>query len=102
MLKPMEIPTDALALGDRFCFDEDLTPIDRMCRSTRRAAVAKRGYPKPRRIGLRSAWLLSEVLAWMRSQPPADETDRQRRNKRKALSPRIEALRASASGAGVA
>ena len=68
----MEIPDPALALGDRFCFDEDLTPIDKMGRSARRNAINRDGYPKPRRIGLRSAWLLSDVLRWMRAKPQVD------------------------------
>ena len=91
MANLQEIPDSALALCDRFCFDEDLYPVDRMARSTRRIAVNERGYPKPRRIGLRSAWLLSEVLAWMKAQPAAGERPK---TPRKALGAGIEQMRA--------
>jgi hypothetical protein len=89
----MEIPDPALALGDRFCFDEDLTPIDKMGRSARRNAINRDGYPKPRRIGLRSAWLLSDVLRWMRAKPQVDPHNKGAR-KRKPLSEGIKQMRA--------
>jgi predicted DNA-binding transcriptional regulator AlpA len=89
----MEIP-DALALDDRFMFDEDLTPIDKMGRSARRNAINRDGYPKPRRVGLRSAWLLSEVLSWMRAKPHADPHHKGA-HKRKALSEGIKQMRAA-------
>jgi len=89
----MEIPDAALALADRFLFDEDLTLIDKMGRSARRNAINRDGYPKPRRIGLRSAWLLSEVLSWMRAKPHADPHNKGAR-KRKALSEGIKHMRA--------
>jgi hypothetical protein len=85
--KPWEDP----GFVDRYMFDEELDPIDRMARSTRRIAINKRGYPKPRRIGLRSAWLLSEVLAWMKAKPYADE---QPTTPRKALGEGIKQMRA--------
>ena len=90
----MENPDAALALGDRFLFDEDLTPIDKMGRSSRRNAINRDGYPKPRRVGLRSAWLLSEVLACMRAKPHIDPHNKGAR-KRKALSDGIKRMRAA-------
>src|SRR5262247_2227191 len=90
----MEIPDAGLALGDRFCFDEDLRPIDKMGRSARRNAINHDGYPKPRRIGLRSAWLLSEVLAWMRAKPHADPHNKGA-PKRKLPSEGIKQMRAA-------
>jgi predicted DNA-binding transcriptional regulator AlpA len=80
-------------LGDRFVFDEDLTPIDRMCRSARRNAINHDGYPKPRRIGLRSAWLLSEVLAWMKAKPTIYEKAGSGTSPRKALSEGVKTMR---------
>src|SRR5215470_10831891 len=80
---------EALALGDRYMYDEDLRPIDKMGRSARRNAINRDGYPKPRRIGLRSAWLLSEVLSWMRAKPHVDPHNKGAR-KRKVLSEGIK------------
>jgi len=77
---------ERLGFGDRFVFDEDLTAIDRMCRSARRNAINNANYPLPRRIGLRSAWLLSEVLAWMKARPTIYEKAGSGTSPRKAVS----------------
>jgi len=93
MAKGTERAAGAIDLGDRFLFDEDLTPIDRMCRSARRNAINRAGYPKPRRIGLRSAFLLSEVLAWMKAQPTIYEKAGAGTTPRRALSEGVKAMR---------
>jgi predicted DNA-binding transcriptional regulator AlpA len=92
MTKPIE-QTSPYDLGqfDRLMFDDELSGIDRMGRSARRVAVNERGYPKPRRVGLRSAWLYSEVMAWVRAQPPANERPRA---PHKALGEGIKKMRA--------
>jgi predicted DNA-binding transcriptional regulator AlpA len=92
-----------LAGYDRLMFDDELSTIDRMGRSTRREAIKKRGYPKPRRVGLRSAWLYSEIITWVRAQPAGERPA----TPRKALSEGVKRLRAKhgqrvAEGAEVA
>jgi predicted DNA-binding transcriptional regulator AlpA len=89
MTKPIE-QTSHYELGvyDRLMFDDELSAIDRMGRSTRREAIKTRGYPKARRVGLRSAWLYSEVMTWVRAQPHADP-----HTPRKALSEGIKTMR---------
>jgi predicted DNA-binding transcriptional regulator AlpA len=92
MSKPIEQTSPyELAGYDRLMFDDELSAIDRMGRSTRREAIKTRAYPKARRVGLRSAWLYSEVMAWVRAQPPAGERPAK---PRKALSDGIKRLRA--------
>ena len=88
MTKPEAIC--GLAQFDRLMFDDELSAIDRMGRSSRREAIEHRGYPKARRVGLRSAWVYSEVRTWVMAQPAADE----RPSPRKALSAGVKALRA--------
>jgi predicted DNA-binding transcriptional regulator AlpA len=63
----------ASELNDRLMFDDEASAIDKLGRSARREAIKTRGYPRARRVGLRSAWLYSEILAWVRAQPPVGE-----------------------------
>jgi|SRR5215831_4305923 len=91
MTKPID-QTSPYDLGfyDRLMFDDELSHIDRMARSTRREAIKKRGYPKPYRVGLRSAWMYSAVLKWLWAQPHADERPVA---PRKALSEGVKTMR---------
>jgi len=92
MTKPIEhtSPYDLELAGyDRLMFDGELERIDRMGRSTQREAIRTRGYPKARKVGLRSAWLYSEVIAWVRAQPAGEGPA----TPRKALSEGVKTLR---------
>src|SRR5262245_39710577 len=60
---------DAWSAPDWLVFDDEASLIDRMGRSSRRKAIKERGYPAPRYVGLRAAWLCSEILSWVRAQP---------------------------------
>ena len=89
MTKPIEA-TGGVAQFDRLMFDDELSAIDRMGRSSRRVAIKERGYPKPRRVGLRSAWVYSEVWAWVKAQPTTAERPK---TPHKALGDGIKTLR---------
>jgi predicted DNA-binding transcriptional regulator AlpA len=91
MTKPIEQTSPyELGLYDRLMFDDELSHIDGMHRSTRRKAIKERGYPKPQYVGLRAAWLYSRVLQWLQAQPTSERPA----TPRKALSEGIKQMRA--------
>jgi len=100
MTKPIEQASPSpyeLTGYDRLMFDDELSAIDRMGRSTRREAIKNRGYPRARRVGLRSSWLYSEVIAWVRAQPFTEGLPNNARpspTPHKALSEGIRKMRA--------
>jgi predicted DNA-binding transcriptional regulator AlpA len=63
-------------ISDRALFFEEMQPITKLGRTATWQAIKDRGFPRPLRVHKnRNAWMLSEVLAWMRKQPRAGEVE---------------------------
>lgn len=65
--------TPGAIIFDRLVYERECKALTGLCRMTRWRMEKAGTFPTPRKPdGTRNAWLLSELIAWMRSRPQAE------------------------------
>ena len=53
--------------GDKMLNIKQVQPMVGLCKSMIYRLIGEKRFPAPRKVGRASRWLMSELLAWMRS-----------------------------------